>query len=80
MNLPSPTTTYDAMSQTSISGGTFNSQNDVNFKQSQHSTRTLPNLTLQTSFKFAKVTSFNNIFHFLYICVCKIMLYNCPPK
>lgn len=54
MNLPSPTTTYNAMSQTCISGGTFNSQNDVNFKQSQHSTRTLPNLTLQTSFKYAK--------------------------
>ncbi|XP_055809006.1 agamous-like MADS-box protein AGL5 [Solanum dulcamara] len=59
MNLPSPTT-YDTMSQTSISGetyhkeGTFNSQNNENFKQSQHSTRNFPTLTLQTSFKFAK--------------------------
>ncbi|KAK6790030.1 hypothetical protein RDI58_013830 [Solanum bulbocastanum] len=59
MNLP-PSTTYDTMPQTSPSGetyhkeGTSNSQNNENFKQSQHSTRTLPNLTLQTSFKFAK--------------------------
>ncbi|XP_049404210.1 agamous-like MADS-box protein AGL104 [Solanum stenotomum] len=51
MNLPSPTT-YDTMSQTSLSGETY--QNNQNFKQSQHSTRTFPNLTLQTSFKFAK--------------------------
>ncbi|KAG5607372.1 hypothetical protein H5410_028864 [Solanum commersonii] len=51
MNLPSPTT-YDTMSQTSLSGETY--QNNENFKQSQHSTRTFPNLTLQTSFKFAK--------------------------
>ncbi|XP_015075852.2 agamous-like MADS-box protein AGL104 [Solanum pennellii] len=51
MNLPS-STTYDTMSQTSLSGETY--QNNNNFKQLQHSTRTLPNLTLQTSFKFAK--------------------------
>ncbi|XP_049366459.1 agamous-like MADS-box protein AGL104 [Solanum verrucosum] len=51
MNFPSPTT-YDTMSQTSLSGETY--QNNENFKQSQHSTRTFPNLTLQTSFKFAK--------------------------
>ncbi|XP_009599347.1 agamous-like MADS-box protein AGL104 isoform X1 [Nicotiana tomentosiformis] len=60
MNLPSPII-YDAVSQTSVSGvttyhkeGTFSSLTDENFKQSQHSTRTFPTLTLQTSFKFAK--------------------------
>lgn len=71
MTIPSPTI-YDAMSQTSLSGetyhkeGTFKSQNNENFKQSQHSTRTLPNVTLQTSFKFAKVSSFNNMLHLLF--------------
>nr|XP_016485691.1 PREDICTED: agamous-like MADS-box protein AGL104 [Nicotiana tabacum] len=60
MSLSSPII-YDAISQTSISGvtnyhkeGTFSSLTDENFKQSQHSTRTFPTLTLQTSFKFAK--------------------------
>ncbi|KAM3281874.1 agamous-like MADS-box protein AGL12 [Capsicum chacoense] len=63
MTISSPTI-YDAMSQTSLSGatyhkeGTFKSQNNENFKQSQHSTRTLPNVTLQTSFKFAKPAMF----------------------
>ncbi|KAH0728643.1 hypothetical protein KY290_003426 [Solanum tuberosum] len=52
MNLPSPTTYDNTMSQTSLSGETY--QNNENFKQSQLSTRTFPNLTLQTSFKFAK--------------------------
>ncbi|XP_006366526.1 uncharacterized protein [Solanum tuberosum] len=52
MNLPSPTIYDNTMSQTSLSGETY--QNNENFKQSQLSTRTFPNLTLQTSFKFAK--------------------------
>ncbi|CAN4097263.1 unnamed protein product [Withania somnifera] len=59
MNLPS-STIYDSMSQKTLSGDTYHkewsfiSQNHENFKQSQHSRRTLPTLTLQTSFNFAK--------------------------